>query len=352
MIGEEFVGRYTVIEHIGRGGMQDVYRAHDSLRDIDVALKVPQAGQIDKKFRNSAVIAARINHHNVAKTLDYFEDAGRPYLVEEIVEGGTLDDALANYSFFDPHTGTRMLRLLAKGLAASHHAGVVHRDLKPSNVVVTGGYGLSDLKITDFGIATLTEEVFEEEIVRSDITKTTSGTVKGALPYMSPEMMFRKPGEVVGMEADVWSLGAMMFHMVTGMLPFGEGFHAPANVSSGNITSWPAFMTAKETFRQASESLQEVIITCLQTDPSKRPTADELVSVCADLVYFHGEWTEGKVRNMPASTFGFISSAKGKAFFHVDSVYGPNAPKENSKVLFCASTGVPHDRAFPVLVCS
>lgn len=352
MINETFGGRYKVLSAIGSGGMQHVYRATDQLRGVDVALKTPQQGQAHKKFLNSAIIAARINHHNVAKTLDYFEENGRPYLAEELVEGGTLDSCIEEFGFFDPHTSARLFRLLSRALAASHHAGVVHRDLKPSNIVVSGGYSLDSVKVTDFGIATLTEEIFDQEIAeRGDITKTTSGTVKGALPYMAPEMMFRKKGDFVGQKADIWSLGAMMFHIITGKLPFDEGLIVPANVKTGNREPWPAFMTASLPFKNLSQSLQEIVESCLQIDPNLRPTADELVSACNDLVYYHGHWESGIVNNMPAHTFGFITGPSGTSFFHTDSLYGPNRVAIGCKVVYSFSPGTPRNRAFPVLIC-
>ena len=86
-------GRYELVGMLGSGGMQHVHRAKDHLRGVDVALKTPQAGQVVKKFSNSAILSARVNHPHVAKTLDYLEESGVPYLAEELVEGGTLEDA-------------------------------------------------------------------------------------------------------------------------------------------------------------------------------------------------------------------------------------------------------------------
>lgn len=345
-------GRYEIIGKLGSGGMQDVHRAQDHLRGVDVALKTPQPGQRLKKFEDSARISALINHHNVAKTLDYFEEEGVPYLAEELVEGGTLhDDCISVAGFVDPHTGARLFRMLAKGVAASHHAGVVHRDLKPSNILVSGGYNLTEVKVTDFGIATLTEELFEQEAMRGDITKTTSGTVKGALPYMAPEMIFRKKGDYVGTEADIWSLGAMMFHAITGVLPFEDGMDAVVNVKTENRAPWPSFMTSDLQFKDLATSLQRLVEDCLQTDKAKRPTADQLVQSCNELVYFNGQWNTGIVNNMPARTIGFITGSDGKkAFFHVDSCYGPKRPKVGSHVFYALSDGNPHPRAFPMLV--
>ena len=132
--GDVVSSRYVVQSHIGRGGMQDVYLASDQLLGIEVALKTPQAGQTDKRFSQSAVIAARINHHNVAKSLDYIEEDDRLFLIEEYVQGETLETKLARFGAVDPHLGARVFHHIAKGIAASHHAGVIHRDLKPSNI--------------------------------------------------------------------------------------------------------------------------------------------------------------------------------------------------------------------------
>src|SRR5690554_5327993 len=85
--------RYEIVDKLGSGGMQNVFRAKDTLRGMEVAIKNPQPGQIHKKFSNSAIISARVNHPNVAKTLDYIEADGIPYLAEELVEGGTLENA-------------------------------------------------------------------------------------------------------------------------------------------------------------------------------------------------------------------------------------------------------------------
>ena len=237
--------RYRVQELLGQGGMQQVYRATDELLGVTVALKTPLPGQTVVQFRSSAIIAARVNHHNVAKTYDYFEIGKAPFLIEEFVEGESLEDALIAQSIVvDPHIAAHVLHCIAKGVAASHRAGVVHRDLKPSNILISGGFNLRVVKITDFGIATLTDEVLEDAARSGDLTRSTSGTVRGALPYMAPEMMFRKRGEHPGQPADVWSVGALAFRLLTGTYPFGVGFEAAVNVGNRDRAAWPLFMTS------------------------------------------------------------------------------------------------------------
>jgi serine/threonine-protein kinase len=180
--GTLIADRYRVERLIGQGGMQQVYRAADDLLGVIVALKTPLPGQPIVRFRDSATFAARVNHHNVAKTYDYLEVEGAYYLIEEFVEGETLEVSLIEQAVqIDPHSVARVLHCLAKGVAASHRAGVVHRDLKPSNVMISGGFNLTTVKVTDFGIAALTAEVFEDAARTGDLTRSTSGTVRGAM---------------------------------------------------------------------------------------------------------------------------------------------------------------------------
>lgn len=160
--------------------------------------------------------------------------------------------------------------MLAKGIRASHLQGVIHRDLKPSNIMIDSSAGIEELKITDFGIATFTEEVFNEEAQSGDITRSTSGTVKGALPFMAPEMMFRQKGDQLTCALDIWSIGAMMFKLMTGEYPFGVFLNAAVNVKNQKRLDWPSFMTENAQFAPLCRELQKIVDSCLEYDPAKR----------------------------------------------------------------------------------
>ena len=229
----DIIGRRYRIEHyIDEGGMQFVYAAKDKLSSRIVALKTPKNKSATKRFRRSAIVAAKVNHPNVAKTLDYIKDGDSRYLIEELIVGTDLSKALLHKTaFLDPYLTAKIFHHMAKGLAAAHHAGVIHRDLKPTNVMVVGGYSISELKITDFGIAKMAEEELAEAAEGGQHTLTTSQTAVGALPYMAPEAI-DTPKEVT-QAADVWSLGAMIFHLLTGQPPFGSGLSSTENSSSG-----------------------------------------------------------------------------------------------------------------------
>jgi len=352
-IGDTVAGRYRVLKHVGRGGMQEVFCARDLLLEMDVALKTPQPGQAARRFRNSAIIAARVNHHNIAKTFDYIEENNDFFLIEEFVDGETLEDKLLRFGFLDPHLGAHVLHHLAKGVQASHRVNVIHRDLKPSNVMVTRGVNLQDLKITDFGIATLTAEIFDEILTKGgDMTNSTSGTVRGALPFMAPEMMFRKPGETTTAAVDIWSLGAMMFLLLTGEYPFGLNLDAAVNVKNRTRKEWPKFMLDKAQFRPLALKLQELVDSCLNYDPLARISAEELVLRCRDLCYLAVDREEGVVERLIQNGYsGFAKVQDRSVFFSMESVYGPKNPNlTDNNICFSSFPGQPRHRAHPVLV--
>ncbi len=345
-------GRYKIIEHVGRGGMQEVFRANDTLLDINVALKTPQTNQAAKRFKTSAIIAAKVNHHNIAKTLDYFVEDDSEYLIEEFIDGETLDDKQQKLGILDPHIGARVLHLLTKGVSASHRANVIHRDLKPSNVMTTKGVNIHQLKITDFGIATLTKELFDEAADAGDITLSNSGTIKGALPFMAPEMMFRKLGENPGESVDIWSIGAMMFKLLTGEFPFGVYLEAAVNVKNKNRKPWPPFMTSNSQFAPLAQELKAVVDSCLEYDPDARPSAIDIAQKCEELCYLAVERYEGKVQNLIQNGYSGFIAGDVDTFFSMESVYGVLKPNtdENSHVCFSRFPGNPKPRAHPVIV--
>ena len=232
--------RYKILEYIGAGGMQFVYKAYDGVTKRNVALKTPKDKSVEKGFHESAIYAARINHPNVAKTLDYFMENENQYLVEELIDGQDLSKAiLSRVDYLDPFLSSRILHHLAKGLAASHHSKVIHRDLKPTNIMVSGEFSLREIKITDFGIARMADEVIAEAVELGDETMSQSETVRGAIPYMAPEAI--NTPKNVDEKADVWSLGAITFELLTGEKPFGSGLKAVARILSAELVQCPAF---------------------------------------------------------------------------------------------------------------
>jgi serine/threonine-protein kinase len=265
-------GRYTIKDFIGEGGMQFVYCAHDTILDRYVALKVPKDDSAEKRFHRSAVVSAKVNHPNVAKTLDYFEVGNKSYLIEELVVGLDLDKAIITKSeYLDPFLVSKIIHHLAKGISASHHAGVVHRDLKPTNIMISGEFQLESIKITDFGIAKMAAEEIADAAEGGNDTITSSKTVVGALPYMAPEAI--ETPRNVGVKADIWSLGAMAYELLSGKKPFGSGLKAIHKIIEADIPDIPAFVTNNPQFNALSNKLIGIINLCLQKDPNTRPSA-------------------------------------------------------------------------------
>lgn len=347
--GDAICGRYEIRSDVGEGGMQFVYAAYDRLIGRMVALKTPKNRSAMKRFKRSAIVAAKVNHPNVAKTLDYVRDGENRYLIEELIEGQDLQEALLNRArCLDPLSAAKVFHYLAKGVAAAHHAGVVHRDLKPTNVMVVGGYSLTEIKVTDFGIAKMADEVLIEAAEGGASTMTTSQTAVGALPYMAPEAI-ETPREV-GPPADIWSVGAMMFHLLTGVQPFGVGLAAVKKIIDAAPPPAPSFLTSNPQFAPLAGELMGIAMECLRKDPATRPTADDIVTRCGRLCYSTDVRNEGVIKRIDHGAYGFISVPGPDVFFHTSSVYGPRPAQVGECVIFASYDGGGARRAHPVVI--
>lgn len=347
--GDMIGGRYEIDHYIAEGGMQEVYEATDRLLSRAVALKTPKTPSASKRFQRSAETSARVNHANVAKTLDYIEENTRFYLIEELIPGCDLRIFLRDYvPHLDPYMCAHVLHHLAKGLAASHHAGVVHRDLKPSNLMIVDGQAFHGIKITDFGIAKMAQVELEVVGGKDEEALTQSATALGALPYMAPEMIdsFKDAAR----PADVWSLGAMAFEMLTGTRPFGSGYAAVPLIQAAKVPTLPPKLTSKPQFAALTREIYGIIGKCLVKDHSFRPVADDLVKLCQDLCYSVMPREFGTVGYMPHPNNGFINrTGKPDVFFHQDCV-PEGTVSTGQNVWFSRHPGEPRERALPVVV--
>lgn len=340
--------RYQVVSFVGQGGMQEVYEADDLLLSRKVALKTPKTSSATKRFRRSAQTSAKINHANVAKTLDYINSDTQPYLIEEIVYGCDLGEFLRDYvARLDPYACAQVFHHLAKGLAASHHADVVHRDIKPSNIMVVGGREFLDVKITDFGIAKMAQAELGEAVNGGGEALTQSATALGALPYMAPEMI--ESFSSADKPADIWSLGALAFELLIGSKPFGSGYRAVPLIQAAVIPPIPPALLVNVQFSGLVTDIYNIIIICLSRNPSSRPTADQLVTLCEALCYSISAREFGTIQRFNYPDDGFLASdSGGSVHFHQRSVPAGRVDV-GDRVWFSRHLGEPRDRAFPLV---
>ena len=248
---------YEILGEIGRGGMGVVYQARDVKLGRIVAIKTIAAGQQATpeqrdRFRAEAHAVARLHHPNIIAIHAIDEHEKRLYLSLEFAEGGSLDQRLAEKPMA-PREAAALIETLARAVHAAHQAGVVHRDLKPSNVLMTSD-GVP--KVSDFGLAKLLD---------SDSGRTLSGQVMGTPRYMAPEQAEGRAKQV-GPSADVYALGAILYHALTGRPPFwGESAMETLKL----VTSTEA-VPPRRLRPDVPRDLETICLKCLEKEPHKR----------------------------------------------------------------------------------
>jgi eukaryotic-like serine/threonine-protein kinase len=219
VVGELIGERYELQELVGTGGMSSVYRAHDRLLERDVALKVLHEqytadGDYVERFRREARSVAKLSHPNIVTVIDRGEQEGRQFIVFEYVDGENLKALVEREGPLPEQEAIELALQVARALGFAHEHGLVHRDVKPQNVLLNGDAGA---KVTDFGIARSLD-------VQGGLTQT--GTVMGTSDYIAPE---QARGQPVDAQSDVYSLGAVLYELLTGEVPFpGDNFVAVA----------------------------------------------------------------------------------------------------------------------------
>src|SRR5690349_7479962 len=221
LIGQLIADRYQILSMIGEGGMGRVYVAEHVRMGRKSAVKVinpalATTADAISRFNREAANACKINHPNVAQVYDFGEMAdGTLYLAMEYIDGETLDSIVAREGSLPPARAAQLTKQVADALFAAHHLGIIHRDLKPENVMIARHLDGSDwVKVVDFGIA---KTVQRDGLEGGSQTVTTAGVSLGTPEYMSPEQL---AGERLDHRTDIYSLGLVLFNMLTGELPY------------------------------------------------------------------------------------------------------------------------------------
>lgn len=207
--GQKINDRYQIIRTIGEGGMANVYLAHDLILDRDVAVKILRGDLADdekfvRRFQREAIAASSLSHPNIVEMYDVGEDNGKYYIVMEYVDGKTLKNLIKKRGGLTMPEVIDIMTQLTSAIACAHDSNIIHRDIKPQNVLIKED-GI--VKITDFGIAMALNS--------NELTQTNS--VMGSVHYLPPEQANGKGATV---KSDIYSLGIVMFELLTGVLPF------------------------------------------------------------------------------------------------------------------------------------
>ncbi|WP_136606388.1 Stk1 family PASTA domain-containing Ser/Thr kinase [Paenibacillus dokdonensis] len=255
MIGHELGGRYEIIERIGGGGMALVYKAHDLLLGRNVAVKVLRQQFVHdeefiRRFRREAQSAASLSHPNVVSIYDVGQEDEVHYIVMEYVEGHNLNEIIKERAPLQIDEAVRIASQICDALDHAHQNQIIHRDIKPHNILI-GRNGR--VKVTDFGIA--------RAVTSTTITQT--GSVIGSVHYFSPE---HAKGVVTGEKSDLYSLGIVLYQMLTASLPFlGE---SPISVALKHLQE--EFEEPREVNPLIPQSVENIILKSMRKNPQER----------------------------------------------------------------------------------
>ena len=275
------IGHYKISESIGTGGMGEVYLATDITAGRKAALKLlplrftGDAARL-KRFQQEARVVVGLNHPNILTVYEIGEENSIHYIASELIEGETLRDRLTRGPM-QVGEAVDVAIQMAGALAAAHEAGIVHRDIKPENIMLRpDGY----VKVLDFGIAKLAEQELPTSMPKDEallLVETNLGSVLGTVRYMSPEQAC---GAQVDKSTDIWSLGVVLYEMVTGHAPFTGD--TPKEVMSSILEKEPPPLSSY--IKHTAAELQQIISKTLRKDRGQRcRSAHELLNALKDL---------------------------------------------------------------------
>lgn len=276
--GNVIRGKYRILSKVGQGGMGAVYKAtHVTFEELR-AIKVMNPELLGdalfaKRFKQEAVIARKLDHPNAVRVDDIDEsEDGLPFMVMEYIEGQSLKELIERQGPLPPLRVRSIIQQVASALNAAHRLGMVHRDIKPANIVLIQTSDGEQAKVLDFGIA----KIRESRSGDSGMTLTGTGIVIGTPQYMSPEQALGKRGDQLDGRSDLYSLGVVMYQMLTGELPFKTD--TTMQLLLAHINTPPRPVLQARPGLDIPPALARVVMKCLEKDPAARPqTGDALI---------------------------------------------------------------------------
>jgi serine/threonine-protein kinase len=286
LVGKTLDKRYTILECIGGGGMADVYRAQDTLLDRPVAVKVLRSqfvgdDQFVRRFRHEAQAAARVSHPHIVNIYDVGKDENVYYIVMEYIQGETLKEYIERKNKLSLDEAVSIALQICEALDHAHQNNLIHCDIKPHNILLGKG---GRVKVTDFGIARAV----------TSATMTQTGTIIGSVHYISPE---QAKGGVASIHSDIYSLGIVLYEMLTGQVPFsGE---SPISIALKHLQE--DIIPPTQLNPSISPMLEAIVLKSVAKEPEKRYPS--ITSMMHDLEVVQATLRNGDTRRLAKGDF-------------------------------------------------
>jgi eukaryotic-like serine/threonine-protein kinase len=329
-------GKYQVIQKIGQGAMGAVYKAlHMHFEELR-ALKVIASGLANdktfvKRFEKEAILTRKLQHPNAVRVDDIDEtEDGHPFIVMEYIEGRSLRKVIQSDGPMAPTRVSAIIQQVASALDAAHKLGIVHRDIKPENIVMLQGKKEEVAKVLDFGIAKM------KEGLTGATSATETGMVVGTPPYMSPEQAMASPGTELDGRSDIYSLGIVMYQMLTDELPI-KGDTA-IQIVLAHIQNPPIPIQVARAGVKIPQPMAELVMKCLAKDRNDRPaTGQQIIDALKRWETSRHESEEGETAHVDAAdlaaTVALAHQSPAKKASAVPSGSGANAASQPVKTV-------------------
>jgi eukaryotic-like serine/threonine-protein kinase len=297
-IGKEIAGQFRVVQRIGSGGMGAVYKAEQPEMNRFVAVKILHPKYVSRpdlvsRFRREARAMSHLSHPNTARVFMYGQlEDGACYIVMEHLEGKNLAQVTRAEGMLQPARAVNIMVQVCGALEEAHRQGMVHRDLKPENIFLTAQGGITDFpKVLDFGLAKVTQR----EMRPGSLILTQEGMVFGTPEFMSPE---QARGQQLDARSDIYSLGCILYEMLTGKLPFDAS--QPMDYLALQIRGTPIPLTKRISGLSFPPGLEEVVMKTIAKEPDDRyPSASDFAMALKGCL--PGEVREDAMRSVPPS---------------------------------------------------